>query len=102
MDESNVNPASAKNGTASIVLAHEEYDSFSAEGLRRELSMLSGNDCTIDFRHVRYIDSTCLSELIRTFKRLRTEDAAAQMHVVNLQGSVRHIFQITGLNTLFA
>jgi anti-anti-sigma regulatory factor len=84
-----------------VILTRDEYDAFTIDDFRRELAALSPGVCTIDFRNVRYLDSTCLTELIRVLKALRNDNPASSIDILNLQDGPRQIFRLTALDTLF-
>ncbi len=86
---------------SAAVLSRQEYDVFSTGFLEDELDVLSSHRCAIDFRNVRYIDSTCIGVLIKTLKRLRTSDTSSTLTLLNVAKPVARIFELTNLTTIF-
>jgi len=86
---------------AAVVLRHAEYDIYNAAEFERELAVLAAGQSVVDFRNVRFIDVTCLSVLVRTYKRLRIDDAASEIALTNLAAPVRRLFQLTKLQRIF-
>lgn len=78
-----------------------EYDVYSAGDLEKELAVLRPGHCIVDFRNTRYIDSMCISALIRALKRLREENPESTLALRNLTGGIRHVFESTKLDRLF-
>jgi anti-sigma B factor antagonist len=89
-------------GESTVVLQDSEYDVYSRPRLQRELDGINGHACVIDFRQVRYMDSTCLGALISALKRMRVHDGNATMTLVHMNPQLRRIFEITNLSQLFS
>ena len=83
-----------------VVLEREEYDIYDADALDAELRNAEAATI-VDFKNVRYIDSTALGRMIRTLKRLRTSDSDATLVFENVAPSIAHVLAITGLDKLF-
>lgn len=84
-----------------VILSGQEYDVFSTVLLEDELDMLSPAHCAIDFRNVRYIDSTCIGVLVKALKRLRKADTSSTLTLVNVARPVARILDLTHLTTIF-
>lgn len=84
-----------------ITLRRAEYDLFCVNDLVEELDALVSGKCVIDFRNVRYIDSSCLTALIRALKRVRQNDRSSSIEIVNARPGVQSIFKMTSLDSLF-
>lgn len=84
-----------------VCLARPEYDLSSVEELAAELEAVGGQCTTIDFKNVRYIDSSCLTQLVAAGHRLKAVDPSRTITLVNLEDQVRRIFEITQLGRFF-
>lgn len=83
-----------------IVLAGE-YDIYNQDALVQQL--LPAHDhrfVVIDFRDVRYIDSTALTVLVRMRKN-RAAQGYPPAHLCGLRPSVRQIFEVTQLESMW-
>ena len=83
-----------------VVLRNAEYDVYNCGELSSELASLSAHAPAIDLQNVRYVDSTCLTELVRTHKRVQRE-GAKRLRLINVSANIRQILSITGLDKLF-
>ncbi|HJP66561.1 MAG TPA: STAS domain-containing protein, partial [Actinomycetota bacterium] len=54
----------------------------------------------VDLQGVDFLDSTCLGVLVEALKRIRSE--AGDLPIVATQDKILKIFDITGLNKVFA
>jgi anti-anti-sigma factor len=84
-----------------VRLLKREYDIFSAPELEAELSSLQPGTAVIDFTGVTYIDSSALTLLIATLKRMREREVQSTMVLRNLNPSVRRLFELTNLTEFF-
>lgn len=87
--------------TAAVVLTAREYDVYSVANLERELGGLDAPHCTVDLRYVQYLDTTCISALIRVLKRLRRSDPQSTLTIRNVRASLLRVFQIANLDRIF-
>jgi len=79
-----------------------EYDLGCKDRLRTELARLSGDAHVIlDFSSVRYLDSTCLSELIHLNRIRREKGFPPETIVVGASAMIRRLLVLTRLDTLF-
>lgn len=87
--------------TGAIPLTKPEYDINACEHLTSELEAI-GSECTaIDFSNVQYIDSSCLTVLIRAGTRLKASNPGLKLTLLNLRPQVSRIFEITQLGKYF-
>jgi anti-sigma B factor antagonist len=89
--------------TRPVIVAHGEIDVATSPILRSELAVvltLRPEEITLDLRDVGFVDSSGLGVLVGALKRLR-EAGGDRFAIIGAQDSVRKIFSITGLNTLF-
>lgn len=91
----------ATESTTRVVLKRTEYDVYTNRELESELRRLSGPQCIVDLRNVRYLDCTSLAALVRALKRLRMFDAGATLTIQGLSANLRKIFELTRLTELF-
>ena len=84
-----------------VILRKSEYDIFAVPDLEAELLPLTAQSCTIDFRHVAYIDSSGVNVLIRLWKRLGKLHAKAHIRFINVSMGLKRIFRITQMTQLF-
>lgn len=89
------------NTAAAVFLQRAEYDISTAPELARELSSLQSGTAVIDFGKVAYIDSSALSLLIATLKRMQEQDPQSAMILRNATPCVRRLFELTNLTRLF-
>lgn len=87
--------------TSPIILQSPEYDVQNANTLERELSALTPGRCLVDFRNVRYIDSTGIAQLVRVLKRLMLRDPSSTIVLTNASPHVHKVFVIANLHRLF-
>jgi anti-sigma B factor antagonist len=95
-----------RTGTAQnpVVVVHGEIDVATSPMLRSELaSVLAAQpaDVTIDLHDVSFVDSSGLGVMVGALKRLR-EAGGERFAILDPQDAVRKVFDITGLNSLFA
>jgi anti-sigma B factor antagonist len=86
-----------------VIVARGEIDVATSPILRSELASvlaLHPEELTLDLREVTFVDSSGLGVLVGALKRLR-ESGGGRFSVVDAQDSVRKVFDITGLTTLF-
>lgn len=84
-----------------VVVAIGEVDVFTAPQLDHELSRLTADgrtDVVVDLSRVDFLDSTGLSVLVKTLKRIREVDG--HLDVVVSVERVAKVFRITGLDQL--
>ncbi len=84
-----------------VVVAIGEVDVFTAPRLDQELSRLTAEgrlDLVVDLSRVDFLDSTGLSVLVKTLKRVR--EAEGRLDVVVSVERVAKVFRITGLDQL--
>lgn len=84
-----------------VILRKSEYDIFAAQELEAELASLNANSCTIDFRHVTYLDSTGINVLIRMWKRLHLFHGNPHVRFIHVSVGLKRIFRITQMTQLF-
>jgi anti-sigma B factor antagonist len=82
---------------------HGEIDLASAPVLREELQHVidaGALDVVLDLQDVSFVDSSGLGVLVGAHKRLR-EANYGSITIERAQDSVRKVFEITGLGTVF-
>ena len=84
-----------------VQLARREYDVYARDELAAELQAIGDGCTTLDFKNVHYIDSCCLTELIRAVKRLKADDPERTITILNIDPQVRRIFDLTQLSRYF-
>ena len=90
-----------EEGGRVVVVAIGEVDVFTAPQLDAELSRLTADGRTelvVDLSRVDFLDSTGLSVLVKTLKRVREADG--HLDVVVTVERVAKVFRITGLDQL--
>ncbi len=90
-----------EEGGRVVVAAIGEVDVFTAPQLDAELSRLTGDgrtDLVVDLSRVDFLDSTGLSVLVKTLKRVREADG--RLDVVVTAERVAKVFRLTGLDQL--
>lgn len=90
-----------EEGGRVVVAAIGEVDVFTAPQLDAELSRLTGDgrtDLVVDLSRVDFLDSTGLSVLVKTLKRVRETDG--RLDVVVTAERVAKVFRLTGLDQL--
>jgi anti-sigma F factor antagonist len=87
-----------------VLTPYGEVDAHTAPGLRRAVAdQLDDPDVTqlvIDLSRTTFLDSSALGVLIGAFKRMRERDG--RLDVVQPQGPVRRIFEITALDRILS
>lgn len=87
---------------ATVIVFAGEYDIASKDRLRRELESLeSESSLVIDFSEVTYVDSSCITELLRMNHARRAKGYETAAIVVKRGNAVRRIFEIADLPALF-
>lgn len=89
------------NTGAHILLENAEYDFLSKAALEHELRELDAGAAVVDFSNVSYIDSSALTTLITTLKRMRSNDPGSTIALKNVRPTIRRIFELTALTNLF-
>jgi anti-sigma B factor antagonist len=92
---------SAQDGNVVVLNVRGEIDAATAAILDqrlREADDRSTAEVVVDFGGVDFIDSSGLSVLVATHKRLRNREAT--LVVVNPQAATRRLFQIAGLDAV--
>jgi anti-sigma B factor antagonist len=90
-----------EEGGRVIVAAIGEVDVFTAPALDAELSRLTADGrhaIVVDLSRVDFLDSTGLSVLVKTLKRVREADGS--LDVVVTADRVAKVFRLTGLDAL--
>ena len=80
-----------------------EVDLYTAPEFKQQLLEVIGqgaNEVIVDFSGTTFIDSTTLGVLVGGVKRLRTNDG--QLSLVCSDRNITKIFEITGLDRVFA
>lgn len=85
-----------------VLLQNAEYDFSSCDELEDELSVLHSGFVIVDFSNVTFIDSSALTALINTLKRMRSKDESSSITLVHLKPGLRRLFELTALNQLFS
>ena len=82
---------------ALFIALEGELDTLSSPDFEAELEPLLAdtNSLTLDFEKLEYISSAGLRVLLAAEQAME-EKGAAQVKVVNLNDTIRHIFDITG------
>jgi anti-anti-sigma factor len=84
-----------------VIVFSGEYDLARKEPLRKELETLNPQpNVILDFTEVAYLDSICVTELLR-MHGLRAANGFETETVVVRNPSVRRLFDILGLNQVF-
>jgi anti-sigma B factor antagonist len=86
----------------SIVLNREEYDSYTSPFLHDELAHFTAGDGVVDCRNVKYLDSTALTALVQVLNRARAQDPDSTLTLINVRPQLRRVFELTGLDAIFA
>lgn len=90
-----------EEGGRVVVAAIGEVDVFTAPALDAELTRLTHDGRTsivVDLSRVDFLDSTGLSVLVKTLKRVRESDGS--LDVVVTVDRVAKVFRLTGLDQL--
>jgi anti-sigma B factor antagonist len=93
--------SSREESGRAVVVAVGEVDVFTAPTLDAELGRLTGEgrtDIVVDLSGVEFLDSTGLSVLVKTLKRVR--EAGGRLDVIVTADRVAKVFRITGLDQL--
>ena len=93
------------DGADIVIVARGEIDVATSPLLRAELSSViaaSPSMVTVDLAGVSFVDSSGLGVLVGALMQLRSIDPTAVLRVVGLQEPVRKVFDVTGLDELFA
>jgi anti-sigma B factor antagonist len=80
-----------------------EVDLYTAPEFKQQLLEVigqGGKNVVVDFSNTTFIDSTTLGVLVGGVKRLRTNDG--QLSLVCSDRNITKIFEITGLDRVFA
>jgi anti-sigma B factor antagonist len=97
-----INTEQDENGVRVISLAGE-VDLYTAPEFKQELLRVIGEGATqvvVDFSDTTFIDSTTLGVLVGGVKRLRPN--GGQLSLVCSDKNITKIFEITGLDRVFA
>jgi anti-sigma B factor antagonist len=90
-------------GDASLLSLRGEIDVYTAPRLRQAIIDLVEGGATrivVDMEKVDFLDSTGLGVLVGGLKRVRVKDGS--LSIVTTQDKILKIFDITGLNRVFA
>src|SRR5438034_630089 len=90
-------------GDASLLSLRGEIDVYTAPRLRQAIIDLVEGGATrivVDMEKVDFLDSTGLGVLVGGLKRVRVRDGS--LSIVTTQDKILKIFDITGLNRVFA
>jgi len=97
--------AVVRDGATATVTAIGEVDLSSSPELRRVLQAQLDDHAVatlvVDLAGVTFIDSSGLGVLVDVRKRLDTGAGARVLRVDGVHGSVRRVFEITGLDGVF-
>jgi len=88
---------------AYVISLAGEVDLYTAPGFKQQLLEVigqGGRHVLVDFTSTTFIDSTTLGVLVGGVKRLRTNDG--QLSLVCSDRNITKIFEITGLDRVFA
>lgn len=78
-----------------------EYDVGSKTSLRKLLDRIAEvPDLVLDFREVTFIDSTCVTELLR-MHTLRAANSLPRETIVMGKTPIRHLFEVLDLYRVF-
>jgi anti-sigma B factor antagonist len=86
-----------------VIALAGEVDLYTAPEFKQQLLDVIGQgakDVVVDFSETTFIDSTTLGVLVGGVKRLRTNDG--QLSLVCSDRNITKIFEITGLDRVFA
>ena len=93
----------SQHGDASVLTLRGEIDVYTAPRLRQAIIDLVEAGTTrivVDMGKVDFLDSTGLGVLVGGLKRVKTQDG--DLAIVTTQEKILKIFEITGLNKVFA
>jgi anti-sigma B factor antagonist len=88
---------------AYVIALAGEVDLYTAPEFKQQLLDVigqGGREVVVDFSDTTFIDSTTLGVLVGGVKRLRTNDG--QLSLVCSDRNITKIFEITGLDRVFA
>jgi anti-sigma B factor antagonist len=88
---------------AYVISLAGEVDLYTAPEFKQQLLEVigqGGKDVIVDFTNTTFIDSTTLGVLVGGVKRLRSNDG--QLSLVCSDRNITKIFEITGLDRVFA
>lgn len=87
-----------------VVLVAGEIDMSTAPGLRGRLEEIPSDagSVVVDLSEVTFLDSTGLSVLVGTWKRLSSEDSRADLRLVVDRPTIQRVLDVTGLSGVFA
>jgi anti-anti-sigma factor len=89
-------------GTGTILVFSGEYDFGCKAEFAHELEAVATEDhVVLDFREVTYLDSSCLTELVRLQSNRRSMQLEPFTIIANADSCVTRIFEITELTSLF-
>ncbi|MDX6514252.1 MAG: anti-sigma factor antagonist [Gaiellaceae bacterium] len=91
------------NPTSFVISLAGEVDLYTAPEFKQQLLDVigkGGKNVIVDFSDTTFIDSTTLGVLVGGVKRLRTNDG--QLSLVCSDRNITKIFEITGLDRVFA
>jgi anti-sigma B factor antagonist len=86
----------------SLVCIEGDFDFHSSPELRKELTKLAENQTKkilVDLTQVNYIDSSGLATFVELFQRMKRY--GGKLILFNLAQSVRSVFEIAKLDTIF-
>ena len=85
-----------------VIVFAGEYDLACKDQLRHELEPLeSERSLVIDFSEVTYVDSTCITELLKMDSARKAKGYETAVIVIKRGNAVRRIFEIAELSTVF-
>jgi anti-sigma B factor antagonist len=90
-------------GSASVLTLRGEIDVYTAPRLRQAIIDLVDGGATnivVDMEKIDFLDSTGLGVLVGGLKRVKAKDGS--LSIVTTQDKILKIFDITGLNKVFA
>lgn len=84
-----------------VLFLDGEVDLGNIKGLEDALRMAraGSKNLVIDMEHVRFIDSTGIGLLVKTYKVLKQDNRSIEVR--NARGNVRKVFKITCLEDVF-
>ncbi|MBV8371828.1 MAG: STAS domain-containing protein [Candidatus Eremiobacteraeota bacterium] len=87
---------------STLMILNGEYDLSCKATFRRELDSLVADERVIlDFTNVSYMDSTCLSELVRMNQARKLKSYDSETIVLGNGGAVKKLLTISRLDLLF-